>query len=29
MIGLPYKTAWFMAHRIREGKRFVGSSVSV
>lgn len=21
MIGLPYKTAWFMAHRIREGMR--------
>jgi len=21
MIGLPYKTAWFMCHRIREGMR--------
>ena len=21
MLGLPYKTAWFMAHRIREGMR--------
>jgi len=21
MIGLPNKTAWFMAHRIREGMR--------
>ena len=21
IIGLPYKTAWFMAHRIREGMR--------
>jgi transposase-like protein len=24
MLGLPYKTAWFMAHRIREGMRELG-----
>lgn len=23
MVGLPYKTAWFMAHRIREGMRIL------
>jgi transposase-like protein len=23
MLGLPYKTAWFMAHRIREGMRVI------
>lgn len=26
MIGLPYKTAWFMAHRIREGMRELNPS---
>jgi len=26
MLGLPYKTAWFMAHRIREGMREVHPS---
>jgi hypothetical protein len=26
MLGLPYKTAWFMAHRIREGMRDLKSS---
>ncbi|AGK58091.1 putative transposase for insertion sequence element [Hyphomicrobium denitrificans 1NES1] len=26
MIGLPYKTAWFMAHRIREGMRDLNPS---
>ena len=25
MLGLPYKTAWFMAHRIREGMRELAS----
>src|SRR4051812_111579 len=27
MIGLPYKTAWFMAHRIREGMRELNPKV--
>ena len=26
MLGLPYKTAWFMAHRIREGLRELNPS---
>jgi len=26
MLGLPYKTAWFMAHRIREGMRELNSA---
>lgn len=26
MLGLPYKTAWFMAHRIREGMREINPS---